>query len=103
MSTSDPTSQDSPDAASEMDLLGLYLSVRERWWMIALCLLATCGLGAIYIVKTPKTYAAETIVQVEDSERKIVNIQDISNDDLRATEQLKTIEQNLSSLVVLKG
>lgn len=103
MSNQESAVQDSGSEASEFSPVELYLAVRERWWVIAACLAVTCGLALIYIIRTPKTYAAETIVQVEDSERKIVNIQDVSNDDLRATEQLKTIEQNLSSLVVLQG
>ncbi len=86
---------------SDFDFLKLYHSLMERKWILLACICLTVMLGVIYIIKTPKTYAATTVVQVEQSESKFVNIQDITTQDLKQTEILKTIETNLVGSAVL--
>ncbi|MEI9894344.1 MAG: polysaccharide biosynthesis tyrosine autokinase [Chthoniobacter sp.] len=103
MPTSKTPAQDSSDDSSDLDLSALIHAIRQRWWVVALSIAATCALAVTYIIVTPKTYDAETIIQVEEGERKIVNIQDIASEDAKSAEELKTIEQNFSSLVVLQG
>ncbi len=94
----------SEDASeSAFDLLALYHSFLERKWIIIGCLGATLLLGLLYIFKTPKTYEAITVVQVEQSEDKVVLIQDVQTQDLKTTEILNTIQTNLVSPPVLAG
>ena len=87
----------------EVDFFGLWHAFRQRLWIIGLCLLVTCGVGLLYVAQTPTTYEAVTVIQIEGMERKVVNIQDVANEDLKSTEHLKTIEQNLSNQVVLQA
>ena len=95
--------QESRPAAAEISFQKLYYSLLERKWIVLSCLAATVLLGVLYIIKTPKTYAATTVVQVEQSESKFVKIEDITTQDLKQAEVLKTIESNLSSSAVLLG
>jgi capsular exopolysaccharide synthesis family protein len=91
------------EPASEFDAMAVYHLLRERFWLILGCLVFTCGLGLFYIARTPKTYEATTVIQVEQAARKIVEIQDVANEDLKANEQLKTIEVSFTNLSLLTG
>lgn len=88
---------------AEIDFKKLYYSLLERKWIILSCLAVAILLGILYIIKTPKTYAATTVVQVEQSQSKFVKIEDINTQDLKQAEILKTIEANLSGSAVLLG
>lgn len=88
---------------SEIDFQKLFYALLDRKWVILGCLAATILLGVVYIIKTPKTYAATTVVQVEQSQSKFVKIEDITSQDLKQAEVLKTIEANLSGSSVLLG
>ncbi|MDR3403823.1 MAG: polysaccharide biosynthesis tyrosine autokinase [Chthoniobacter sp.] len=98
----DSNHHDSAAAGDTLDFLGLIHTLRERVWVVAACVAVTCGIGAVYIIRTPKTYEAETVIQVDEGERKVMDtVAEVTNEDLKATEQLKTIEQNLSGPTVL--
>ena len=99
--TSAVTTEDSSEPG--FDLLGLYHSFLERKWIILGCLGATLLLGLLYILKTPKTYQAITVVQVEQSVNKVVLIQDVETEDLKTEEILNTIQTNLVGAPVLAG
>ncbi len=90
------------ESESAIDLGALFHTIRRKWWMILASCLLTVGLGTIYILRTPKTYQSETIVQVEQSSTKVMNnIQDLNAEDLKTQEVLKTIEQNMVGSQVL--
>jgi len=89
-------------AIFNVDFLGIYYMLREKAWLIVLSTLFIMLLGGAYIMRTPRIYAAETVVQVEQAQHKIVNIQDISNEDLNSLELLKTIELNLGNKVLVQ-
>jgi succinoglycan biosynthesis transport protein ExoP len=76
--------------------------LREKAWLIAISTIVVILLGGAYIMRTSKVYDADTVVQVEQAEHKIVNIQDINNEDLNSMELLKTIEQNLGNKVLVQ-
>ncbi len=88
---------------AEMDFEKLLNAFLERKWIILGCLAATLLLGILYILITPNTYSATTVVQVEQEESKFVKIEDISTEDLKQTEILKTIETNFTSSPLLLG
>jgi len=89
-------------AVFSIDFLGIYYMLREKAWLIVLSTLFVMLLGGAYIMRTPRIYAADTVVQVEQAQHKIVNIQDISNEDLNSLELLKTIELNLGNKVLVQ-
>jgi succinoglycan biosynthesis transport protein ExoP len=80
-----------------IDFQAIYHLIREKAWLISLCVVVAGLLGAGYIAKSHNIYAAQTVVQVDQAQRKIVNIQDVNSEDLGSLELLKTIEQNLAS------
>jgi len=88
------------DIAFNFDFRAMYYMLREKAWLIVLAAFVVVLLGGTYIMRTPKVYAADTVVQVEQAQHKIVNIQDISNEDLNSLELLKTIELNLGNKVL---
>ena len=70
--------------------------------MIVLSVLVAGLLAAGYIMRTPKVYAAYTIVQVDQARRKVVNIEEISREDFSSLELMKTIERNMVSTALFK-
>ena len=91
-----------PDADEPIDFRALYYAIyEERYWVAAVAVVTVVA-ACVYLLVTPKVYAAQTIVQVEQRSHKILNIQDIANEDLNATELLKTIEQNLANEALLE-
>ena len=95
----DPTA----DAPFTIEFPAIYHMVKEKAWLIAVCVVVASCLAGVYITTTPKIYSAQTMVEVEQGERRVVNIQDIKMEDLSSLEELKTIEQNLSSSALLEG
>jgi len=63
--------------------------------MLTTCLVIAMMSGAAWLAKTPKIYAARTVVQVEQTEQQVINIQSVTPEDLSTLELLKTIEQRL--------
>lgn len=90
------------EADEPIDFRALYYAIYEKRYWVAAVAVATVLAACAYLLVTPKVYAAQTIVQVEQAPHKILNIQDIANEDLNATELLRTIEQNLANEALLE-
>src|SRR5215210_5686874 len=84
-------------AESAWDFRRTYHLLREKAWLIALCTLSFVLLAGAYVMRAPKIYAARSVILVEQQERKVVNIQDINQEDLKALEVMKTVEQSLAT------
>lgn len=95
------TDHKTEQADEPIDFRAIYYNLREKARLLALC----AGLGALlgigYVVVKPTKYAAETIVQVEQAPPRVINIQEITTEDLASDELLKTIEQGLTSPALL--
>ena len=85
----------------QFDFASFLRTMRRKWWLLPLCLLFTIGLGLLYIIVTPKSYRSEEVVQVEQSETKVLNIEDVKAEDLKQDAILKTFEENILSGEVL--
>jgi capsular exopolysaccharide synthesis family protein len=92
------TSNEDFEAPSGFDLNAFYHIILERWWLVLLCFLFTMGLGTVYVLVTPKTYKSESVVEVEQGPSKVLNIQDVTSEDLKQDEILKTIEARITSV-----
>ncbi len=69
--------------------------------LVGLCI-AVFGLaGLLYALVSPRTYAAKTVVQIDEQEGKVVNIEGVKSEDLKSEETLKTFEQNITTPEVL--
>lgn len=70
--------------------------------MIILCVVVAGMFAGAYINQTPKIYSTRSLIQVEQAQRKVVNIEDIRREDLGSLELLKTIEQTMCNAVLLQ-
>lgn len=95
--TNSKTGSRAPGADIPIDFRRLYHELRERAWLIALCTIGVVLLAGAYLVRTPKTFASRSTIMVEQQESKVVNIQDVTQDDLKALEVMKTVEQSLTT------
>ena len=82
---------------NQIDFRKLYYTLRERLWVILLCLLVAALGTATYLVRAPKIFASKLVLQVEQEEQKILNIQRVQQEDPQSLEFLKTVEQTLQS------
>ena len=77
------------------DVRALYEVVRRRIWLIAACALGGLVLGAAFSAIRQDLYEVTATVQVEEENPSVVAIQDITKEDFRQPEDLKTVEQQL--------
>jgi succinoglycan biosynthesis transport protein ExoP len=80
-----------------IDFRTIYYAILEKRYLVLACVGAGLFAAAFYLAITPKIYAAQTIVQVEQAPKRVIKIEDVNSEDLDAAEGLKTIEQNLSN------
>ena len=85
-----------------IDFRVIYYTLRERAWVIGLCLLIAAIGTTAYLLRAPKIYAGKLILQVEQEEQKILNIQRVQQEDPQTAEFLKTVEQTLQSRALLE-
>src|SRR3954471_3424208 len=74
-------------------------ALRERLWIVVLCVIAGLFLALGYLARTPKLYQGHITLEVEFQEPTFVGGEDSSNRMrsmfLASQEALRTIEQNL--------
>ena len=90
-----------PTHTDRIDFRAIYYLALEKSWLIALCFLLAAIGTATYLMRTPKIYAARSVLQVEQEEAKILNIQRIQREELQSLEFLKTVEQTLQNPALL--
>jgi len=78
------------------DLRTIMDTLRENIRLVILCVAAALLLGTVYVLRTPPSYRAEAVLQVEQEERGIT-LNGSGGEDLRSLEVLLTIEQSLTS------
>lgn len=71
--------------------------LREQMRPIALCLLAGLLAAGIYLALAKKSYASRAVILIEQQEKKVLNIQNVTQEDLKAVDVMKTVEQSLLS------
>ncbi len=87
--------------ANNVDFRALYCTLREKSWLIGLCLLTFGILTAAYLYRAPRIYSSKVVLQVEQEEQKVINIQQVQSEDLQSQEFLRTVEQTLQSRALL--
>lgn len=79
------------------DVAALYEVVRRRVWWIVVCAFAGLLLGAGYTAMKPDEFEATATVQVEEENPSVLAIPDVNKEEFRLPENLKTVEQQLST------
>ncbi len=90
------------DHVIQIDFRSLYYSLRERAWLVALCLVVAGAAAFAYLQRAPKIFEALVVLQVEQEEQKILNIEQLQTENLQTLELLKTIEQTLQSRALVE-
>ena len=72
-----------------------------KWWLIGLVVLLAVIGAIVYLIVTPKIYESWAVVQVQQAAQKVVNIQDINQEDYKQADAVKTVEQSLLSETLL--
>ena len=85
----DPHRPSASHDANNVDFRALYYTLRERSWLIGLCLLVAGVLTGAYLYRAPRIYASRVVLQVEQEEQKIINIQSLQREDWQTQEFLK--------------
>jgi polysaccharide biosynthesis transport protein len=75
--------------------------LRSKALLIAICTAGGLVLAFLYTLFTPRLYSAQTVIQIEGEEQKVVKIEGVQSDDLKSHEALKTFEQKVTSPEVL--
>jgi capsular exopolysaccharide synthesis family protein len=90
-----------PTKALRTDVQIVLEVLRSKALFIAICTAGALLLAFIYTCFTPRVYSAQTVIQIEQEEQKVVKIEGIKSEDLKSLEALKTFEQNVASPEVL--
>jgi capsular exopolysaccharide synthesis family protein len=79
------------------DARALWSLLREKAWLVAVCVLLCGAFGFIYVLRTPKLYRATTTLQVDPEQQRVGELTERKSEEAMKEEVLKTIEQNLLS------
>ena len=90
-----------PREALATDVYAVWEVLRSKAWLIAMCTAGALLLAFLYTCFIPRIYSAQTVIQIEQEEQKVVKIEGITSEDLKSVEALKTFEQNVTSPEVL--
>ena len=77
------------------DVQTLFQLLRARMWLIAACAVGGLLLGALFVATGPDVFEATATVQVEEQNPSVVPMQDVTKEEFRQPEDLKTVEQQL--------
>lgn len=74
----------------------------EKAWLVATCLVIAVVAAIFYLQKSPPLFASTATILVEQSDKNVVNVQKVQQEDYRGLESLRTIEQILKSRTLLE-
>ena len=77
------------------DVEALGALIRRKAWLIAGCAFAGLVLGTVYTATQPGVFEATATVQVEAENSSVVAIKEVTKEDFKQPEDLKTVEQQL--------
>ncbi len=95
-----PQEPDTPGAISNLD--GLIRFLIDKGWLILTCLVLAVIAAAIYVQRATRIYEAVATVQVQQEAQKVVKVEQVRSEDLRALDMLNTIAQKLCSPALLE-
>jgi polysaccharide biosynthesis transport protein len=101
MKTKLPSTSNSDNPLLRFDFGYLYHLLLSKWWLIILVVVLIVSAAIAYLIVTPKIYESRAVVQVAQEAQKVVNIQDINQEDYKDADALKTVEQSLLSDTLL--
>ncbi len=99
MATRSRTKSTQPPAseAKLIDLHAWFFLLREKWWIIALCLFGMLALAGAYLLRKVPVYTSATIVQVTEAADNVINIPGVAQDNFKSDIALKSVEGAMNS------
>ncbi len=95
-----------PQSASrdgfEIDLRAVFFHLRERLWVILLCILLAVGAGVAYLSRTPKSYVAYATVEIDREVPPIIDVKAADSGPVDSVEAVKTIEAKLNTSTLMR-
>jgi polysaccharide biosynthesis transport protein len=86
-----------PDESFGSDVRATLLLLREKMWLIILCVLLAEIAGVTYIILRPPIYRAQAVIRVDQGAQKVLKANENGIVDLNRDEIIKTTEQTLTS------
>ncbi|TLD68439.1 polysaccharide biosynthesis tyrosine autokinase [Phragmitibacter flavus] len=86
------------DSTTAFTYSDIFHVLRDKAWLIVLCLLVAAFIVAAMLVRSVPLYQSRVVVQVEQSETKVLDsVQEVNPQDLRMNDLLATIMENLKN------
>lgn len=92
-----PNSAAYPSTLARIDVHRVFYLLRSRWPILTAALVVFLGLAGWIILRSPITYSARAVVQVEQALAKVIVIEEVSSEDFKSLEVLRTVEHSLTS------
>jgi len=89
--------QGRPDESFGSDVRATLLLLREKIWLIILCVLLAGMAGVAYINLSPPIYRAQAVIRVDEGAQRVLKAGENGIVDLSRDEIIKTTEQSLTS------
>jgi polysaccharide biosynthesis transport protein len=86
-----------PDESFRSDIREILSLLREKIWLIVICVLLAGLAGAAYIILRPPIYRAQTVIRVERGGQRVLKEDENGRLNLNQDEMIKTTEQVLTS------
>lgn len=101
MSPAGTSSGEPPSGNSPIDLRELVQLLAERWWLVLLAGIVA-GVAAFHMMSEGKAYfSSRAVLQVAQEDPRLLGIEEVLRQDLRATETLNTIVANMKNTSVM--
>jgi polysaccharide biosynthesis transport protein len=86
-----------PDESFGSDIRETLVLLREKTWLIILCVITAVIGGIIYVMLRPPIYRAQAVIRVEEGHQVVLKEGENGVVDINRDEIIKTTEQTLSS------
>ena len=94
--TSAPLSGGAPAAPPAINFGGIWREVRRRWWVVTLCMLLSLAAAIAYVLNAQRIYSTRATLEVQQEQVSVMGTNKFGPTDLRALENLKTIESKIN-------
>jgi succinoglycan biosynthesis transport protein ExoP len=74
----------------QMDFRGISHAILQKWWLILFCAAIGLGAGLAQISRTPKSYRAQAVLQVDPDGKKLLTFSEDESSDYNTGEALQT-------------
>lgn len=89
------------EVTSPINFRQMFRAFAEKWWLILLIAVGMAAMAGYFARKLPVKYEARAVLQVDQQEKRLINMDEVSQQDLRPSDVLNTIVQNINNSAVM--